>query len=644
MARLPTPGSDDGAWGNLLNEYLSVEHNTDGTLKLRTDGSLSASATLDADSTTKGKLQLANDLGGTASAPTVTATHLSAPLPINQGGTGSSSKNFVDLSNPQTISGVKTFVSAPVVPTPLNNTDAANKAYVDGSANSLVVSVASYGAVGDVILLTDGAIAPGSNSLASASASFSAGDVGKVVSIAGAGTAGGVLTTTIASVTDSTHVTLSATASTECDGNRFFYGTNNTAAFASAVSAVSSNGTLYVPYGGKYLVQSLPAVQSNTTWCGGGENKSFIYLAAANTDALHGIDLEYVNIHDLGIIGPGQGMGTGNGINFTLSTQNATTFVNLERLFVDNFGQDGIAIATPIVSSFRQVIPEHNGRHGINIYGAGAADGTSCSFEACFPAGNWAAGYNLKQMAYTSLNGCAADANGVAYVYDTCIGITENGCGSEETYNFNLLGKSSFTPNGLSRYIFNSKVVLNSPYMINNVGTSCWVTNNAKVVINDYYEGSPGNADDINSNPQVSLKVDTSCSVIVNNYQISTAMSLAAGTTTLAPGPVPKRTVALTDGATITPNASTADVATVTLGGNRTMAAPTGTPIDNQQLVFRITQDATGSRTITWNAAYRFAGGTAPTLTTTPNKTDYFGFQYNAASTTWDCLADRENF
>lgn len=33
MARLPQPGGDQGTWGNVLNEYLDVSHNTDGTLK-----------------------------------------------------------------------------------------------------------------------------------------------------------------------------------------------------------------------------------------------------------------------------------------------------------------------------------------------------------------------------------------------------------------------------------------------------------------------------------------------------------------------------------------------------------------------------------------------------------------------------------
>lgn len=37
MSRLPTPGGDDGTWGSVLNDFLSQEHNSDGSLKLRTD-------------------------------------------------------------------------------------------------------------------------------------------------------------------------------------------------------------------------------------------------------------------------------------------------------------------------------------------------------------------------------------------------------------------------------------------------------------------------------------------------------------------------------------------------------------------------------------------------------------------------------
>lgn len=33
MSRLPVPGSDDNTWGDILNDFLSIEHNSDGTLK-----------------------------------------------------------------------------------------------------------------------------------------------------------------------------------------------------------------------------------------------------------------------------------------------------------------------------------------------------------------------------------------------------------------------------------------------------------------------------------------------------------------------------------------------------------------------------------------------------------------------------------
>src|SRR5476649_2019689 len=32
-SRLPTPGSDDGTWGNILNDFLNQSLNADGTLK-----------------------------------------------------------------------------------------------------------------------------------------------------------------------------------------------------------------------------------------------------------------------------------------------------------------------------------------------------------------------------------------------------------------------------------------------------------------------------------------------------------------------------------------------------------------------------------------------------------------------------------
>ncbi|MBC8435876.1 MAG: hypothetical protein H8D84_02700 [Proteobacteria bacterium] len=86
----------------------------------------------------------------------------------------------------------------------------------------------------------------------------------------------------------------------------------------------------------------------------------------------------------------------------------------------------------------------------------------------------------------------------------------------------------------------------------------------------------------------------------------------------------------LTDDSTISWDASTSDVAKVTLAGNRALAAASnGTT--GQFVSLLIIQDGTGSRTLTWNAVYEFKDDTAPTLTTTAAKGDLFVFRYNGS-------------
>lgn len=60
MPRLPQPGSDDGTWGEILNEFLLTTHSTDGTLKpgIVTQPALAAS------SITPGKLNAVSPTSG----------------------------------------------------------------------------------------------------------------------------------------------------------------------------------------------------------------------------------------------------------------------------------------------------------------------------------------------------------------------------------------------------------------------------------------------------------------------------------------------------------------------------------------------------------------------------------------------------
>jgi hypothetical protein len=79
--------------------------------------------------------------------------------------------------------------------------------------------------------------------------------------------------------------------------------------------------------------------------------------------------------------------------------------------------------------------------------------------------------------------------------------------------------------------------------------------------------------------------------------------------------------ITLTDGATLNWDTSLGQVAQVTLGGNRTFAAPTNL-VNGGFYSLLIIQDGTGSRTISWNAVFDFAGGTAPTLSTAAGAKD----------------------
>ena len=97
--------------------------------------------------------------------------------------------------------------------------------------------------------------------------------------------------------------------------------------------------------------------------------------------------------------------------------------------------------------------------------------------------------------------------------------------------------------------------------------------------------------------------------------------------------------VALTDAATIATDASLGNIFTVTLGGNRTLGAPTN-PVDGQKITYRIRQDATGSRTLAFNAVFNFPASLAGlSLSTSINAFDYIGAQYNSVTSKWDVLA-----
>ena len=85
------------------------------------------------------------------------------------------------------------------------------------------------------------------------------------------------------------------------------------------------------------------------------------------------------------------------------------------------------------------------------------------------------------------------------------------------------------------------------------------------------------------------------------------------------------------DASTVTFDVNEANVHTVTLGANRIFAISNETA--GQKFMIRILQDGTGSRTVTWFSTIKWAGGSAPTLTTTANKADVVGFLVTGTDT-----------
>tara|TARA_R100000329_G_scaffold36448_1_gene34310 strand:+ start:217 stop:1125 length:909 start_codon:yes stop_codon:yes gene_type:complete len=86
-------------------------------------------------------------------------------------------------------------------------------------------------------------------------------------------------------------------------------------------------------------------------------------------------------------------------------------------------------------------------------------------------------------------------------------------------------------------------------------------------------------------------------------------------------GSVGAAITAASDGSTITLDLGANTHQSVTLGGNRTFAAPSNQTVGQSGSIF-ITQDGTGSRTASFNSAFKFVGGTAPTLSTAANAVD----------------------
>ena len=106
------------------------------------------------------------------------------------------------------------------------------------------------------------------------------------------------------------------------------------------------------------------------------------------------------------------------------------------------------------------------------------------------------------------------------------------------------------------------------------------------------------------------------------------AGSLKVGTSARAYNPI----TTLTDAASIAVDFALGNNFLVTIGGNRTLAAPTNAVAGQTGQIYVI-QDGTGSRTLSYNSVYQFVSGAAPTLSTGAADVDILVYSTRSATT-----------
>ena len=90
-------------------------------------------------------------------------------------------------------------------------------------------------------------------------------------------------------------------------------------------------------------------------------------------------------------------------------------------------------------------------------------------------------------------------------------------------------------------------------------------------------------------------------------------------------------TQAATAGGTTTLDMNTADNWIITMGGNTTMNGPNNAKLGQTGSIWMV-QDGTGSRTAAWHSNFKWAGGTAPTLSTAANSIDRIDYVVKAGA------------
>jgi hypothetical protein len=319
---------------------------------------------------------------------------------------------------------------------------------------------------------------------------------------------------------------------------------DDTAEIQAAIDSVAATGgVVYFPVG-SYKLSAALTVYSNLTLIGDGAT-SVLIQTATNTHCLSGSAITRLVVRDLYILGTGSG--TGDGIHLVKGANDSTPYTVIENVTIDDFGQDGVSIENPIVTTLTNVRSQSHGRYGYNLYGqvAGSA-GTSCALTGCYGNACTTAGFRMYNVVYSALDGCAADHNGIGYLADTCQSVSLSGCGAEGN-----------TTNGF-KVTAGSGVNLTSPWVYDNRGVGIYLTGSTLAcTVFGAVDNSP------NGTATSFIKTDTGCTASLIRCTNITANSITGGTVSLS-----------TDSALTLTKAGATDVQLDNFGGVAVVSAP----------------------------------------------------------------------
>jgi hypothetical protein len=133
-----------------------------------------------------------------------------------------------------------------------------------------------------------------------------------------------------------------------------------------------------------------------------------------------------------------------------------------------------------------------------------------------------------------------------------------------------------------------------------------------------------------NSTVTVSGAANFKSTVTVEGAQVNKSTILLEGAVSLNDAPVHQTITTIADATSIVMNMGSNNQFLVTLGGDRTLAAPTNLTVGQTGHIYCI-QNSGGGHTLGYNSVFQFAGGSDPVLTAAGGSVDLLVFSVRAS-------------